>query len=150
MTAREAALARIIFGHDDLLAHGERTDVLPLYVNILVVREGNEVAIFDGGFGPGKNPNSGWVGESLASIGIATDTVTHAFLSHAHIDHIGGFVTGNTRILPNAAVHCLKEEIDFWRSPVPDFSWTLLSCTGRSKRWIPSGIGLACQSLPTA
>ena len=106
----------------DLLAHGERTDVLPLYVNILVVRKGNEVAIFDGGFGPGKNPNSGWVAESLASIGIATDTVTHAFLSHAHIDHIGGFVTGNTRIFPNAAVHCLKQEIDFWRSPVPDFS----------------------------
>ena len=104
---------------DDLLAHGERTDVLPLYVNILVVRKGDEVAIFDGGFGPGKNPNSGWVGESLTSIGIAPDKVTHAFLSHAHIDHIGGFVTGNTRIFPNAAVHCLKQEIDFCGLPYP-------------------------------
>ncbi len=107
---------------DDMVAHGERTDLLPLYVNILVVRKGTEVAIFDGGFGPGKNPNSGWVGESLASIGIAPDKLTHAFLSHAHIDHIGGFVTGNTKIFPNAAVHCLKDEIDFWRSPAPDFS----------------------------
>lgn len=107
---------------EDLIAHGERTDVLPLYVNILVVKVGNEIALFDGGFGPGKNPNSGWVGESLAAIGIAPEKVTHAFLSHAHIDHIGGFVTGNRMIFPNAAFHCMKEELDFWRSPEPDFS----------------------------
>jgi len=29
---------------------------------------------------------------------------------------------GNRLIFPNAAVHCLREEIDFWRSPAPDFS----------------------------
>jgi glyoxylase-like metal-dependent hydrolase (beta-lactamase superfamily II) len=107
---------------EDMVAHGERTDVLPLYVNILVLKVGNEIAIFDGGFGPGKNPNSGWVGEALASIGIPTEKVTHAFLSHAHSDHIGGFVTGNRMIFPNAAFHCMKAELDFWRSPEPDFS----------------------------
>ncbi len=106
----------------DLATRGERTDALPLYVNILVLKLGNEIAIFDGGFGPGKNPNSGWVGQALADIGIAPEKVTHAFLSHAHSDHIGGFVTGNRAIFPNAAVHCLREEVDFWRSPTPDFS----------------------------
>ncbi|MBC7368966.1 MAG: MBL fold metallo-hydrolase [Undibacterium sp.] len=106
----------------DLVTRGERTDALPLYVNILVLKLGNEIAIFDGGFGPGKNPNSGWVGRALAEIGIAPEKVTHAFLSHAHSDHIGGFVAGNRAIFPNAAVHCLREEIDFWRSPEPDFS----------------------------
>ena len=107
---------------NDMVAHGERTDLLPLYVNILVVRKGNEIALFDGGFGPGNNPDSGWVGESLASIGIAAEKVSHTFLSHAHSDHIGGFVTGNKMIFPNAALHCLKAEIDFWRSREPDFS----------------------------
>ncbi len=106
----------------DLITRGERTDALPLYVNILVLKLGNEIVIFDGGFGPGKNPNSGWVGQALADIGIAPEKVTHAFLSHAHSDHIGGFVTGNRAIFPNAAVHCLREEVDFWRSPEPDFS----------------------------
>ena len=107
---------------DDLVAHGERTDALPLYVNILVVNLGNEVAIFDAGFGRGRNPDVGWVADALASIPIEADKVTHAFLSHAHADHLNGFVSGNKPLFPNAALHCLKSEVDFWRSPEPDFS----------------------------
>lgn len=106
----------------NLTSHGERTDTLPLYVNILLVRIGNELVLFDGGFGPSKNTEIGWVGTALQSIGIAPEKVTHTFLSHAHSDHIGGFVTENKAIFPNAALHCLRDEIDFWRSPSPDFS----------------------------
>ena len=109
----------------DLVARGERTDVLPLYVNILVAKLGREIAIFDAGFGAGKNPESGWLIASLAAIGIAPEKVTHAFLSHAHGDHINGFVTGNQPTFPNAALHCLRDELDFWRSPEPDFSRSL-------------------------
>jgi glyoxylase-like metal-dependent hydrolase (beta-lactamase superfamily II) len=107
---------------DDLIAHGERTDALPLYVNILLVKLGNEIALFDAGFGRGRNPDIGWVSDALATIGIAPEKITHTFLSHAHADHIGGFVAGNKPIFPNAALHCLKAEVDFWRSPEPDFS----------------------------
>jgi glyoxylase-like metal-dependent hydrolase (beta-lactamase superfamily II) len=107
---------------DDLVLHHERTDALPLYVNILVVKSGNEIAIFDSGFGRGRNPDIGWVGEALAGAGIAPEKVTAAFLSHAHADHIGGFVTNNQPVFPNAALHCLQAELDFWRSPTPDFS----------------------------
>lgn len=107
---------------EDLTARGERTDALPLYVNILVLKIGREIAIFDGGFGPGKNLERGWVAAALSDLGIAPNQITHAFLSHAHADHIGGFVTSNHSVFPNAAVFCMREEINFWRSPVPDFS----------------------------
>jgi len=107
---------------DNLGRHGERTDALPLYINILVVKVGREIAIFDAGFGPKKNPEIGWVAAALNTAGIDPAKVTHAFLSHAHSDHIGGFVTENKTVFPNAALHCLKAEIDFWRSPEPDFS----------------------------
>jgi glyoxylase-like metal-dependent hydrolase (beta-lactamase superfamily II) len=106
----------------DLVSHQERTDALPLYVNILVVKSGNEIAIFDAGFGRGRNPEIGWVADALAQAGIAPEKVTAAFLSHAHADHLNGFVAENRPVFPNAAVHCLKAEIDFWRSPEPDFS----------------------------
>src|SRR4051812_44409356 len=55
----------------DLISHSERTDALPLYVNILVVKSGNEIAIFDSGFGRGRNPDIGWVADALAASGIA-------------------------------------------------------------------------------
>lgn len=106
----------------DLIAHGERTDALPLYVNILLLKVGNEFAIFDAGFGPGRNPDIGWVAAALGAIGVAPEKITHAFLSHAHADHIGGFVAGNKAVFPNAALHCMQAEVDFWRSPAPDFS----------------------------
>ena len=108
--------------HEDLVSRGERTDALPLYVNILVVKLGSEIAIFDSGFGRGRNAEIGWVGDALAAIGIAPEKITHAFLSHAHADHIGGFVTENRPVFPNAALHCLRAEVDFWRAPEPDFS----------------------------
>ena len=107
---------------DDLVGHGERTDALPLYVNILVLKLGNEIAMFDAGFGRGRNPETGWVADALGAIAIAPDKVTQAFLSHAHADHLNGFVAGNQPLFPNAALHCLKAEVDFWRSPEPDFS----------------------------
>ncbi len=106
----------------DLELRGERTDALPLYVNLLVVKLGAEIAVFDSGFGRGRNPDIGWLTDALAGIGIAPEKVTQAFLSHAHADHIGGFVTGNRPLFPNAALHCLRAEVDFWRSPEPDFS----------------------------
>jgi glyoxylase-like metal-dependent hydrolase (beta-lactamase superfamily II) len=107
---------------EDLIAHGERLDALPLYVNILVVKAGNEIAIFDAGFGRGRNPQTGWLVDALAAIPIAPDKVTHAFLSHAHADHLNGFVSDNRPAFPNAALHCLQAEVNFWRSPEPDFS----------------------------
>lgn len=106
----------------DLKAHGERIDGIPLYVNVLVLRKGREVVLFDAGFGVRTNPNIGWLADGLASIGITPDQVTHTILSHGHSDHIGGFVTANKPTFPNAGLHVLKAEVDFWRAPQPDFS----------------------------
>lgn len=107
---------------DELVRLGERTDALPLYVNILVARIGREVLVCDGGFGSGRNPDIGWLAEGLALAGVEPSEVTRAFLSHAHADHIGGLVRQGRPFFPNAAVHCLAEEVAFWRSPDPDFS----------------------------
>ncbi|NCQ36265.1 MBL fold metallo-hydrolase, partial [bacterium] len=77
-----------------LVALGERPDDMTLYVNILLLRHGKEVIIVDAGFGPHTNTNWGWLADAMESIGIAFGDVTHALLSHSHIDHIGGLASG--------------------------------------------------------
>lgn len=108
-----------------LESHGERTDGIPLYVNILVVKIGNEIAIFDAGFGERNNSNIGWVADGLRQAGISPDKVTAGFLSHSHSDHLAGFVKDGKPFFPNAAFHYLPEEYDFWHAAEPDFSKTL-------------------------
>jgi glyoxylase-like metal-dependent hydrolase (beta-lactamase superfamily II) len=39
----------------------------------------------------------------MDSIGIEFKDVTHALLSHSHIDHIGGLAGGGEILFPNAA-----------------------------------------------
>lgn len=120
---------------EEMERHGERLDTLPLYVNVLVVRSGNEVAIFDAGFGNVKNSQMGWLYDGLAAVGISRDQVTAGFLSHAHSDHLNGFVLDGKPAFPNAQIYLLEEELAFWRSAEPDFSKSK-----RDKNHIPSMI----------
>ena len=101
---------------------GERPDDVTLYINILLLRKDKEVILVDAGFGPHKSQNWGWLADAMDTIGIEFKDVTHALLSHSHIDHIGGLASGGKILFPNAAVHVLKEEVDFWRGKEPDFS----------------------------
>ena len=107
---------------EELVRHGEATDALPLYVNILAVRIGKEVAIFDAGFGRGNNPEMGWLMNGLAAAGIAAEEVTAGFLSHSHADHLNGFAANGKPVFPNAKVYLLEAELNFWRGEHPDFS----------------------------
>lgn len=118
-----------------LESHGERLDGIPLYINILLIRSGNEFALFDAGFGPRSNPDLGWVAAALKEIGVAPERITASFLSHAHADHLGGFVLGEKPAFPNAALHFLPEEHAFWHAAEPDFSQS-----HRNKEEIPAMI----------
>jgi len=101
----------------------EPTNILPLYVNVLVIRSDKEVIIFDAGFGIVKHEDRGWFMEGLAAIGIKPSEVTAAFLSHAHGDHIAGLVSPEGKAMfPNAAIHVTPEEFSFWRQKEHDFS----------------------------
>jgi glyoxylase-like metal-dependent hydrolase (beta-lactamase superfamily II) len=105
-----------------LESRGEPLDGLPLYINILLVRHGREVVLFDAGFPRGGNPDLGWTFNSIQSVGIKPEEVTMALLSHAHADHLGGFVHDGRPAFPNAALHFLPEEHAFWHAKEPDFS----------------------------
>ena len=105
-----------------LVEEGEPLDQIPCYINTLVLRWDKEVVVIDPGFGAARRPRFGWVFDALPELGIRDDQVTAGFLSHAHIDHIGGFVAGDKPTFPNAAFHVLQSELDFWFAKEPDFS----------------------------
>jgi len=102
----------------------EPLDHIPLYVNILVIKVGNEIALFDAGFGGPEKNNRGWLISGLKQIGITPEQVTCTFLSHAHSDHIAGFTTNGKPTFKNAALYVTPEEYNYWRSKNPDFSKT--------------------------
>ena len=104
--------------------HSEPLDHIPLYVNVLVIKKGNEIALFDAGFGAPEKKNRGWLIAGLKQIGIHPGQVTCTFLSHAHSDHIAGFTTDGRPTFKNAAFYVTPEEYNYWRSPNPDFSKT--------------------------
>jgi glyoxylase-like metal-dependent hydrolase (beta-lactamase superfamily II) len=107
---------------DWLVAHGESTSQIGFYINVLLVRIGSELVLFDSGFGPGSHANRGWMMDGLKQIGIAPEQVTAGLLSHAHADHLDGFIHGEKPAFPNAAFHYLPAEFDFWHAAAPDFS----------------------------
>jgi glyoxylase-like metal-dependent hydrolase (beta-lactamase superfamily II) len=128
---------------ETMIFHRERLDALPLYVNILGLRIGDEVALVDAGFGERHpNVNFGWMEEGLRSLGIKREQVTAGFLSHSHSDHLDGFVDRDKPAFPNAKIYLLKEEYDFWRGANPDFSKSK-----RDKRPLPNMVKTVCRNF---
>jgi len=125
-----------------LKKNSEPLDHLPLYVNVLVIKKGNEIALFDAGFGAPERKHMGWLASGLKKIGIEPDQVTATFLSHAHSDHIAGFVTDGKPTFKNAALNVTPEEYNFWRSKNPDFSKTK-----RNPKAIPNMVKQARRDL---
>lgn len=65
-------------------AHFVETDV----VNWIILQEGSDLTLIDGGY-PGQ---ANAVVESIREIGGQPEAIVGALLTHAHVDHIGGLV----------------------------------------------------------
>lgn len=98
-------------------------DPFQFYFNILVLKKGSELVIFDGGYGSGGPATAGKLITELKKIEAEPGDVTHLFLSHAHPDHIGGMLDEkNKPTFPNAKIIVTEPEVSFWTSGKPDFS----------------------------
>lgn len=93
-------------------------------ITLLLVENGEERTLLDsglGGFPFGElPPNSGKIVPTLELLGIAPDMINHVFLSHFHIDHLGGLLNGGMPTFPNAMHHISQAEMDFLNSGQTD------------------------------
>jgi len=94
-----------------------------LGMNIMLIKKGDHLILFDTGGGKTDDQTGGKLLESLESANISPDQITDIVITHAHFDHIGGLLDGQGKsIYPNAIIYMTDIEYNFWTSNNPDFS----------------------------
>ena len=105
-------------------------DNIVLEQNSPIVNTGDKLVLFDTGMGTAKNfgPATGRQQKSMAEAGIKPEDIDAVVFTHAHIDHIGGVVDANGKVLfPNAQFYIAQSDFDFWTDegkaggPMKDF-----------------------------
>src|SRR5271170_6850286 len=98
--------------------------------NSPIVNTGDKLVLFDTGLGTAKafGPNTGRQQKSMKEAGIKPEDIDAVVFSHGHIDHIGGVVDDNNKVLfPNAQYYIAQSDVDFWTDeskaggPLKDF-----------------------------
>jgi glyoxylase-like metal-dependent hydrolase (beta-lactamase superfamily II) len=89
------------------------TDKHTISFTPLVVNTGNEVVLFDTGWGSG-NPGRGALAAALAPAGYKLDQIDVVVLTHCHPDHMGGLMDGDKPVFPNARYVAGETEYNFW------------------------------------
>lgn len=98
-------------------------DSVDAAINILVIRKEKRTIIIDAGSGAAIGEQAGRFLKNLNSAGIKADEVTDVFITHLHVDHIGGILDADGRIVfKNATYYLSQKEYTFWMSKNPDFS----------------------------
>ncbi|MCY1664581.1 MBL fold metallo-hydrolase [Rhizobium sp. SL86] len=80
-----------------------------------LIKAGNEVVLFDTGFGAGGRANGmGRLQDGMKLAGYQPEDVTVVVLTHLHGDHIGGLMESGKPAFPNARYVTGQAEYDFW------------------------------------
>ncbi|MEO1138153.1 MAG: MBL fold metallo-hydrolase [Pseudomonadota bacterium] len=86
--------------------------------NATIVRNGDQIVLFDVGAGSAFMPTTGALPDSLDTLGIAPEDVTHVVFTHAHPDHIWGVLDDfDDPVFPKAQHMIGASELDYWRDP---------------------------------
>jgi glyoxylase-like metal-dependent hydrolase (beta-lactamase superfamily II) len=106
------------------------TNDIMLEQNSPIVNTGDKLVLFDSGMGTAKNfgTTTGRQQRSMTEAGIKAEDIDAVVFSHGHVDHIGGVVDADNKILfPNAQYYIAQSDFDFWTDegkaggPMKDF-----------------------------
>ncbi|MDP9363146.1 MAG: MBL fold metallo-hydrolase [Chloroflexota bacterium] len=96
-------------------------DRYTLNANALVLDTDDARLLVDAGAGATLGADLGRLADNLRSSGIPPESIDVVLLTHAHVDHIGGLLTGDgVLVFPSAKHFVPAAEWRFWTAPNPD------------------------------
>ncbi|MEO1140004.1 MAG: MBL fold metallo-hydrolase [Pseudomonadota bacterium] len=99
-----------------LAAGGITGDDLPAPIMAFLLQSDDQTILIDAGMGELDmfGPGFGRMFDALNAAGVSPGDVNLIIATHAHPDHIGGMISGETAVFANAEVVLTEEEHRFW------------------------------------
>jgi glyoxylase-like metal-dependent hydrolase (beta-lactamase superfamily II) len=98
------------------LADSYLTLPLDTSVNGYLINTGIKLILIDTGTATLYGPTLGKLVTNLKAAGYQPEQVDEIYITHMHIDHVGGLLAGNKRAFPNAIVRGDQHDADFFLS----------------------------------
>jgi glyoxylase-like metal-dependent hydrolase (beta-lactamase superfamily II) len=84
--------------------------------NSFLVNTGTKLVLIDAGAGSLLGPTTGYLLTNLRASGYRPEQVDEIYLTHLHVDHVGGLVAEGERVFPNAIVRVETRDTQYWLS----------------------------------
>lgn len=91
------------------LAHSFLEAPVETSINAFVINTGDKLILIDAGAGVFMGPTLGKLVANLQASGYEPEQIDDIYITHVHPDHIGGLVSENTLVFPNAVIHVDKK-----------------------------------------
>jgi len=98
------------------------TDRVGMSYNAFLINTGSKLVLIDTGTG-GKGANyavfrgCGHLIANLRAAGYVPEQVDEVYITHSHLDHVGGLSLGEQRAFPNATLRASVSEVDSFLNP---------------------------------
>lgn len=85
-------------------------------VNAFLINTGKRLILVDAGAGSLFGPTLGKLTTNMKASGYKPEDIDDVLVTHMHPDHVGGLTVNGVVQFPNATVHAVKQEADYWLS----------------------------------
>jgi glyoxylase-like metal-dependent hydrolase (beta-lactamase superfamily II) len=101
---------------DEDLSRSFLTNPVEASVNGFLINTGTKLVLIDTGAGIFFGPTVGKLVNNLAASGYRPEQVDEIYITHMHLDHVGGLIKDGKMAFPNAVVRASQPEADYWLS----------------------------------